>query len=167
MPPGFERLEFESFAHSARDYLLRRGLPADSVIAVPAPASAQDRSFLSCVMVREWAKQDGFAVEALDVFSAGVHGRRSWLLYRKAFGPGVRIGILAARPSEYDPEHWWRTSAGTKSVLSETISWIWTELFFHPGAVGSHEEKWGASRLLSPSSTTSFQPRAFLPRGFQ
>ena len=139
----FERDHAKSYAERARDYLVRRGLPADRVTAVPAPASAQDRSFLSAVMVREWAAGSGLAVDSLDVFSSGVHSRRSWLLYRMAFGSQVRVGILAATPSEYDPELWWRTSAGAKEVLGESIGWLWTELFFHPGRPGSHLERWG------------------------
>jgi hypothetical protein len=141
----FERDDGKSYAERARDYLVRRGLPADVVTAVPAPASAQDRSFLNAVMVREWLAGFDPTADSLDVFSSGVHGRRSRLLYRKAFGPQVRIGIVAATPSAYDPAAWWRTSAGAKEVLAEAIAWLWTELFFHPGPPGSHEERWGVT----------------------
>lgn len=122
-----------SYAERARRYLVLRGLPADGVIAVPAPATAQDRSFQNALMVREWATRSGVGVAAIDVFSSGVHGRRSRALHRLALGPSVRVGILTSRPSGYDPEGWWRTSAGTKEVLTETIAWAWTALFFHPG----------------------------------
>src|SRR5260221_54334 len=143
IPDGVELLGRASYAEFAPDPMIRRGLPEARVIAVPAPDSAQDRTFLSAVMVREWAKAGGVAVDALDVFSSGVHSRRSRLVYRLAFGSDVRIGILAARPSAYDPEAWWRSSTGTKTVLSETVGWIWTKLFLRPGPTGSHAEKWG------------------------
>lgn len=133
----------EAYAVLSRDYLVRHGLPAAAVIAVPAPASMRDRTFLSAVMVRTWLQQSGQTVKALDVFSSGAHSRRSQLAYQLAFGPAVRIGILAARPSEYDPAAWWRSSTGAKTVIGEAISWLWTVLFFHPGPPGSHEEKWG------------------------
>ena len=132
-----------SYAEMARDYLVQRGLPATSVVAVAAPASGQDRTFLTAVMVREWLRQSGLAVDALDLFSTGVHSRRSWSLYRLAFGSRVQIGILAARPTTYDPDAWWRTSVGAKTVIPEALGWVWTEVFFHPGAPGSHAEKWG------------------------
>ncbi|MFI5317088.1 MAG: YdcF family protein [Myxococcota bacterium] len=137
-----ERGEARNFADRARQYLVRRGLPDDAIVAVPAPASAQDRSFLNAVMVREWAARSGESVSALDVVSSGAHSRRSLLLYRKAFGPGIRVGIIAATPSEYDPNSWWHTSAGAREVLGESIAWLWTELFFHPGPPGSPEEHW-------------------------
>jgi hypothetical protein len=139
----FERWGADSYAERARSYLLRKGVPDDTVIAVRAPASAQDRSFLSAVVVREWLARDGEATEALDVFSSGVHSRRSRALYRMAFGAPVRVGIYAATPSRPSPETWWRTSAGVKEVPLEALGWLWTKLFFRPAKPGSHEEMWG------------------------
>jgi hypothetical protein len=60
-----------------------------------------------------------------------------------AFGPDVRVGILAARPTAYDPDAWWTTSIGAKKVVMEAISWAWSMLFFHPPARGTLEEMWG------------------------
>lgn len=143
VPTTLTRHESVSFAELARDYLILRGLPENMVTAVPAPASAQDRTYLSAIMVREWLKHSGQTVDALDVYSSGVHSRRTRAVYRMAFGPSVRIGILAARPTTYDFNSWWTTSDGAKTVITELIGWIWNELFFHPPASGSHEEKWG------------------------
>jgi hypothetical protein len=134
---GLHRSNPASYASLARDYLVRRGVPNISATAVPAPASDHDRTFLSAVMVRAWLGQSGHAVDALDVFSSGVHSRRSWVLYRMAFGSRVSVGIIAARPSTYDPDAWWRTSVGAKVVISEALNWIWTEIFFQPGALRS------------------------------
>jgi uncharacterized SAM-binding protein YcdF (DUF218 family) len=132
-----------SYAERARDYLVSHGMPAEAVVAVPAPASAQERSFLNAVMLREWLARSQLHAGALNVVSSGVHCRRSWLLHRMAFGPEVQVGIIATLPRGYDGDAWWRTSLGAKEVLGEALSWLWTELFFHPGPPGSHDEKWG------------------------
>jgi len=152
---AFERVDATTtYAERARGYLVRNGLPTGSVTAVPSPASPQDRSFLNAVMVRDWVTRSGLAVDALDVFSSGVHGRRSWALYRMAFGSPVRVGILSARPSNYDLDRWWRTSAGTKEVLAETIGWLWTKVFFHPGRRGTEDELWGVHETGEPTTAT-------------
>lgn len=155
---SLDRLSFPSYAGLARDYLISRGLPADIVTAVPAPKSAQDRTYLSAVMVRNWLIQTGGMVEALDLYSAGVHTRRSRALYDMAFGSDMRIGVFAAKPADYDPEAWWTTSAGAKTVLTEFISWGWTAVFFHRPSPGSHAEKWGrlppALPAKSPEKTS-------------
>jgi hypothetical protein len=134
-----------TFAERAAEYLQMHGVPASALSAVPAPASAQERTFLSAVMVREWAKQNRLGVDRLDVYSYGTHARRSRLLYRIAFGPGVRVGTYAAAPSEYEPLTWWRSSVGARDVLDQAIGLLWVKLFFRPPPPGSHEERWDVS----------------------
>jgi hypothetical protein len=133
-------------ADFAARYLRTHGLAGVDLTSVPAPASAQERSFLSAVQVRDWATRQGLRPTALDVFSSGVHARRSRMLYQLAFGPEVDVGVLSARPSDYESEGWWQTSAGAKTVLGELISLAWTVCCFHPGAVGSHQERWAEPR---------------------
>ena len=157
-------IAYFSYAERARSYLVRHGLPQPAVIAVPAPASAQDRTFLSAVMVREWAAKSGLVVDALDVFSLGIHSRRSRTLYQLAFGAPVRIGILAAHTREYDPDAWWRTSVGARDVITESIAWAWTELFFWPAPPGSHDEMWGP-RNVSRAPGSRDPARAAAPDG--
>lgn len=132
-----------NYADWAASYLKSHGLADAEVTPVPAPESAQERTFLSAVKVRDWAARQGLALDAFDVFTAGVHARRSRMLYQMAFGPHVEVGVLSARPQDYDERDWWRTSAAAKSVLGETIGLLWTECCFHPGPPGSHEEMWG------------------------
>jgi hypothetical protein len=134
--------EAATYAERARKYLVRAGLAPDTVIALPSPSSAQERTFLNGVMVREWLTHSGVALDALDVFSSGVHSRRSQVEYGWALGPKVKVGVWSAEPSGYDRDAWWRTSYGAKEVLGEAISWLWIELWFRPGPPGSVQEKW-------------------------
>lgn len=123
-----------TYAELAADYFRHHGFAGPEVTAVPSPASAQDRTYLSAVMVREWARKSGLALDALDVFSAGAHARRSRRLYSLAFGPDVRVGVLAARPSGYDAQTWWQTPTGAREVLDQAIGLLWTSTFFHPAS---------------------------------
>jgi hypothetical protein len=137
-----ERVSAPSYAERARNHLIGAGIPAAEVTAAPAPASAQERTFLNAVMVREWAERTGAKLETVDVFSSGVHSRRTWLVYGLELGPQTRVGILAATPTTYDAGAWWRTSAGAEEVLGQAIAWLWTELLFRPGPRGSPQERW-------------------------
>ena len=133
---------YSTYAERAADYLTHHGVSKTQVTAVPAPKSAQDRTFLSAVMVREWAKGRGLALDALDVFSLGPHARRSRLLYQLAFGPRVAIGVYAARTNDYDAGAWWRTSIGARDVLTQAVGWLWVKCFFRAPSRNSHEELW-------------------------
>ncbi|HJU99863.1 MAG TPA: hypothetical protein VJ752_04885 [Burkholderiaceae bacterium] len=154
--------EWNNFADRAAVYLKRHGLTSVPVIPVPAPASAQDRSFLSAVVARDRLQAAGVRVDAIDLFSAGAHARRSWLVFRMAFGGEVRVGIMSARPATFDAQRWWTSSNGVKSVVGELLSLTWTKCCFWPGPRGSHEERWAvppaAQRMAPPArsqATTS------------
>jgi len=123
---------------------LRPRVPARMpVTAVPAPASMQDRTFLSAVVLRDWAARSGTELVAIDLFTAGVHARRSRMMFRAALGSSVDVGVLAAPPRYYDANRWWVTSAGAKTVMAETLSLAWTACCFRAPPPGSHQERWG------------------------
>lgn len=128
-----------TYAERAADYLRQHGVTA---VAVPAPASAQDRSFLSAVVVREWLQAHGLGGEPIDVYSAGVHARRSRLVYRLAFGARTEIGIRAALPRGDAVARWWSSSDSAKTTIGELLGLAWTECCFWPPPAGSQEERW-------------------------
>ena len=113
---------------------------------VNSPYSAQNRTFLNAVMTREWFKQQGISITRLDVFSSGVHTRRSRDLYQQAFGEQVVVGIIAAQPRDFDPTGWWTSSGTGKGVAVEFAGWVLIKCCFHPGKPGSHLEKWGIEK---------------------
>jgi hypothetical protein len=68
-----------------------------------------------------------------NLISVGPHARRSRLLFEKAFGREVRVGIIALESQDYDPQHWWRSSMGVRVVTDELIAYSYARLLFHPG----------------------------------
>lgn len=125
------------YAKVAADYLAMRGVPRDSIIVVPTPASSQERTFLSAVTLRKSVRKMGFNLDAIDVFSSGAHSRRSRLLFQMALGHTVRVGILAAQPAHYDPDAWWRASNGVEEIIFQSIGFLWVKCCFWPGDPGS------------------------------
>ena len=121
-----------NFALRAAAYLRAHGVNEVPVIAVPAPDTKKDRSYLNALTVRECAQREGLALTAVDVYSVGVHARRSRAIYRMALGDGVEVGTLAARPGDYDDERWWASSTGAKTTLNEVVSLAWTQCCFWP-----------------------------------
>lgn len=142
---GWPELSMQSnYAKMAADYLVQHGVSRDEIIVVPTPRSAQERTFLSAVVLRDSALKSGMHLDAIDLFSSGAHARRSRLLYQMAFGEEIRVGALAARPADYDPDVWWRTSSGVESIVFQSIGLIWVKCCFWPGPRGSQQELWAA-----------------------
>lgn len=120
------------YAEQAALYLGKQGLPADALSAVPASGRSRDRTYSSAVAVRDWARRSGQRLDAIDVVSDGPHARRSRLLYQMAFGPGVKVGVLATRSYDYDAAKWWRSSLGAKNVIEQAIDFAWVKCCFRP-----------------------------------
>ncbi|PCH65083.1 MAG: hypothetical protein COC04_02900 [Gammaproteobacteria bacterium] len=132
-----------TYAEQASAFLVKHGINTDQLITIPTPASAQDRTYLSAVMVKDWFSENKPGHATIDLYSGDVHARRSYSLYKMAFADKAHIGIIAAEPNNFSLQHWWRTSEGAKSVLAETAGLVWINCCFSPGDYGSHQEKWG------------------------
>jgi len=142
---GWPELSMHSnYAKMAADYLAQQGIPRNAILIVPTPASAQERTFLSAVVLRDSAHQLGITLDAIDLFSSGAHSRRSRLLFQMALGQKVQVGVLAGRPDNYDPEAWWRSSSGVESIVFQSIALLWVKCCFWPGPPGSQQELWEA-----------------------
>jgi hypothetical protein len=125
---------WQTYAARAAAILRADADSAVPVIAVPAPQTLQERTYLSAVQVREWAATTGVRLDAVDVYTLGVHARRSRQVYRLALGDQVAVGVIAEPPSQYDGPHWWTSSAGAKNTLGEVVSLAWSSCCFWPPA---------------------------------
>ena len=125
---------WHTYAARGAAYLRAHGLAQVPIAAVPAPASRQERTYVGALKLREWSHAAGVPLQAIDLVSAGVHARRSRLLYRMALGRDVEVGVIAAAPQDFDAERWWTSSGGAKAVLGEAVSLAWTACCFWPTA---------------------------------
>jgi hypothetical protein len=124
----------ETRAESAAARLKQLGMRPESVEAVPSPTAFRNRTYSSAVGLRQWFEAHQCRVKSLNVMTVGAHARRTRLLYEEAFGQDVAIGIIAITNRIYDPRRWWRSSEGTKEVISEAVGYGYARLFFRPPA---------------------------------
>jgi uncharacterized SAM-binding protein YcdF (DUF218 family) len=98
----------------------------------PARVVDRDRTFSSAVALRDWLRAHGVFVQSLNLVTEDVHARRSRLLFQKAFGDGVTVGIIAVPNPDYDIRHWWRYSEGVRDVIGETLAYLYARFLFWP-----------------------------------
>jgi hypothetical protein len=122
--------EYKTLAQVGAATLLKMGLSSNVVEAVPAPEVRQDRTYASAVALRERLRAAGLQPESLMVISHGPHARRTRLLFEKAMGPSVKIGIKAVPVREYDPKRWWTSSSGVRTVVDEVTAYFYARLLF-------------------------------------
>ena len=125
--------EYKTYAQRGAAVLLKLGLTTNEVQAVPAPLVPQDRTYTSAVALRNWLREHNLKPARLHLMSEGPHARRSWLLFEKAFGRDVVVGITSVPAAGYDPKRWWRTSLGVRGVISEALAYGYARFLFWPG----------------------------------
>lgn len=108
------------------------GLPDAEVQAVPSCFVGRDRTYNSAVALRNWFREHDRQVVSLNVMTEDAHARRTWLLFRKALGPDVQVGIISIRNPDYDADHWWRSSQGVREIIDEGVAYLYAKLFFWP-----------------------------------
>jgi uncharacterized SAM-binding protein YcdF (DUF218 family) len=132
--------DYQTEASVGAARLRKIGIPEDSLQTVPSRVMNRDRTYAAAVALREWFREHDIAAKSLNVLTENVHARRTRLLFQKALGDDVRVGIVAVPNPDYDSKHWWRYSEGVKDVISEGAAYIYARLFFHP-SVPQHGDK--------------------------
>ena len=116
--------EYKNYAEVAAATLRKLGLPLEKVI-VPTPAKIKDRTYAAAVTLRQWLSKTNPLLESVNLYTYDVHTRRSWLLFKKALAPKVKLGAIAAKTQDYNPISWWKSSAGVRTVLDEFIAYLY------------------------------------------
>jgi hypothetical protein len=112
--------------------LRQAGLPPERVQMAPSREVERDRTYHSAIALRDWCAAHGVALKSINVLTQDVHARRTRLLFQKALGPGVEVGIIAVSHPQYDGRRWWRSSAGVRTVIGESIAYIYARFLFFP-----------------------------------
>lgn len=125
-------LHFKNTAQAAVAQIKKNGFN-DTVYEAVIPSTVYiDRTYNTAVATRKIMEQHPEWGKAFNVYSVGVHARRTYLMFQRAFGDGYTIGILSEKDPTFDPKHWWRTSKGFRNVSNEFMAYVYVWAFFHP-----------------------------------
>lgn len=128
---GVVLTKYQTYAEIAAATLEHFGADPNTVHAVPADAVARDRTYTEAMALKRWLWDHHMNVASITVVSVGAHARRSHLLYEKAFGDGVKVGVISIKDRDFDTQHWWRSSAGFRTVTDEMIAYFYARFLFH------------------------------------
>jgi len=74
--------------------------------------------------------QQADKITGINLVSAGVHARRSQLLFQQAFGNELRVGIFSIEDRYNQGEKWWTYSDGVRGVTDELFAYFYALLVF-------------------------------------
>jgi len=119
-----------SYAECAANTLKDLGVKESLLIPVPAPYVKRHRTFTAALAIKDWLKKSDLNpnVTAVNIFTIGAHARKSYVLFKTALKPGIRVGIISAKPNTYDPKYWFLSTEGFHWVFRDSIGYLYALL---------------------------------------
>ena len=124
--------DYQTVASVGADLLKKAGVPPELVQMVPSHVMGRDRTYSSAIALRDWLRQHDMQVRNLNIVTEGAHARRTRLLFEKALGSNVAVGVIAVPSPDFDARHWWLYSEGVEEVVTEGVAYLYAKFFFLP-----------------------------------
>jgi hypothetical protein len=131
-PSVHERESGREHSEYMASNLRESGVPAEKIHLIFFEISKKDRTYHTAMALRGWLQERGLPVDTLNVITMGAHARRSRLLFQKAFGDNVKVGVIPIDDPNYDPVHWWRSSDGVGQMIFQGFAYMYARFFFRP-----------------------------------
>ena len=122
---GFYLGEYNNFATIAAATLKKLGVQPEKVTVVPGSDVIKDRTHAYAIALRQWQAYSNSPIKSMNLLTSDAHARRSWLIFQQVLAPKIKVGIIAAKPASYNPNKWWTSSEGVRTVTSEIIAYIY------------------------------------------
>ncbi len=124
-------IAFTGEENYSRAILIHEGVP-ESAIKILAPVIVSTEEEVRAVL----AEAQSARASRVILVTSPPHTRRVRTLWRKLAPAGLHAIVRPASTSEYDPDHWWRTTRDALAVERETLGLLnaWAGLPFRPAS---------------------------------
>ncbi len=126
-----------NYATEAAELLLRLGVPNECVIEARAEETDAQRTFAAAVAARDNLTLRGLQPAKANIFTRGVHARRSRLIFAKVLGPVTQVGAISWTPAASAKGPWWHSTERADDLLKETAGYLY-ELLLNSGRFNNH-----------------------------
>jgi hypothetical protein len=124
--------EYKNYAYLGAATVVKLGLSTNEVQAVPTGLTRRDRTYAMALSLKHWWREHDLAPTKANLITGGPHARRSRLLFEKALGKGVTVGVMPIAANDYDEQHWWHSSQGVRVTIGEMLAYGYARLLFYP-----------------------------------
>jgi len=124
--------EYTNYACLGAATLIKLGLSTNEVQAVPTGLTRRDRTYASALSLKRWWRDHDMAPTKVNLITGGPHARRSRLLFEKALGKDITVGVIAIGAMDYDDQHWWHYSQGVRVIIGEALAYGYARFLFYP-----------------------------------
>jgi hypothetical protein len=115
----------KSTAELAAKRLMEYSVDEKRITQLAVPQVEKHQTYACALTVRKWLNESKIKPTGINVFSLGTHARKSLVLFEKALGHGVKVGVYAGTEDTFDPNSWWSSSRGIYVVARKTLGYLY------------------------------------------
>lgn len=124
---GSESSDPITYNDLAAERLEKLGFDTKKIVKISAPPTVST-TLGRATAVKRWLTDSGTSVCCVDVFTGGVHARKSWVLFRHALGDRYRVGIISGEPrSSYHRKSWFLSATGIRLVVRNLAGYVYAK----------------------------------------
>lgn len=110
------------------DHDLEKGPAAkNKIVRVAMPPGSVDRTFATAKAFKRWTLSSGVTTCCIDVYTVGVHARKSWITFQSVLGSTYKIGVIAGPEISYNPKYWLVSPRGLWLVARNLSGYLYSE----------------------------------------
>lgn len=115
-----------NYADLAADDLEELGSAKDKVVRIAIPYQSVDRTFATARAFKQWVLSTEAGTCCIDVYTVGVHARKSWITFQAVLGSAYQVGVIAGPETSYNPKYWLMSPRGLWLVARNLIGYLYT-----------------------------------------
>jgi hypothetical protein len=105
------------------------GFHSDRLVQVDVPYRDLNRTVATAQALKQWLQTLRDSPRAVDVFTIGVHARKSWILFQAVLGEKYQVGVIAGPEVAYTPRYWMISRNGIWLVGRNLAGYIYAKLW--------------------------------------
>jgi NAD(P)-dependent dehydrogenase (short-subunit alcohol dehydrogenase family) len=95
------------------------------IVTLTAPTAVQHRTYTGALTLKDWLRESEPQTKTVNIFTIGSHARKSLVLFRKALGPHIDVGVIAGTDDEYNPDYWWMSIQGNYVIFRNLLGYLY------------------------------------------
>ena len=122
---GYYLSDRKTSADLAAETLIKVGMSSNSIVRAPGPLVLRGRSLAHAKAVAAWLETHDPLAKGINVYTIGVHSRRTWMTFKAVSNGRFPVGVIAHPDAAFDLNRWWTSSEGIKAITTEGLGYLW------------------------------------------
>jgi hypothetical protein len=109
--------------------LMHWGIDSVAIKVTDAETGKGHNTYYIALAARQWLQLHDPQVSTLNIFTAGPHGRKSWILFKRVLGKNFSVGVLSSSIEQRDADLWWGSKQGMRNMVKYGSGYLYAQLW--------------------------------------